>query len=261
MIAVAGLLGLIAFVVASLVVGGRILVLASRTRRLPEFTVGWSLILAGGLGTALAVGPSLVPSLSERATYALYELSLVANHLGYVLLFLFVWRVFRPSAAWAMLLFLACSVAAIVGGASTALSLEPGAGLPGSHTPADAGFWISLTARFVGYGWAMIESFRYYALLDRRRRLGLADPTVVARFFHWGVCTAAVVCIWTTLAIQQLLDPAHPFQNATDLISALLGFVVAGSLRSAFFPRSAPGTPETTESLSDPPGPRGHSTR
>jgi hypothetical protein len=55
-IEIAGLFGLLAFVVASLIVGARILLLAARTRLFPETTVGLSLFLAGGVGTVVCIG-------------------------------------------------------------------------------------------------------------------------------------------------------------------------------------------------------------
>ncbi len=235
-IEVFGLFGLVAFVVASLVVGFRVLLLASKTRQLPETTVSLSLILAGGIGTALMVLPLLVDGLSAGATYVVLQVALIANHLGFALLYLFVWRVFRPSEAWAACLFVACLAALLVGAGGMAMELVPGEGFSGRTTPGSVWFWSSLNSRFVAYGWAAVESFRYYGLLKRRLALGLAEEEIVDRFFYWGVCTSAVFLIWVNIAVVALVQGSSWVLATSNLVSALLGFVVAGSLFLAFFP-------------------------
>jgi hypothetical protein len=232
-----GLLGLLAFVVASLVVGGRVFLLAMRTRQLPETSVSLSLILAGGIGMALRVVPLLLPDMDEYAAYLFVLAGSVSQHLGYAFLYLFVWRVFRPRETWAACLFFVTTGLLVVGGVGTAIGLTPGGVLPGRTGPADLWFWVSLGSRFVVYAWATFESFHYHAMLKRRLALGLADPVLVGRFFYWGVSTSAVFCIWVNLAVQALMLDSPWFASIPDIVSTLLGFVVAGSLSLAFFPR------------------------
>ena len=125
-----------------------------------------------------------------------------------------------------------------------AFELQPGQSLSGRDAIGGLWFWMSLSSRFVVYVWAMIEAFSYHAMLKRRLALGLLETAVVARFFYWGVSTLAIVFIWINVAAQQLLVEVAWVQASTDLISALLGFVVSGSLWVAFFPmrRKAPGS-------------------
>ena len=239
MLKLVGLLGLMAFVAASLVVGVRILLLARKTRGLPETFMGLSLVLAGAFGTGLSVLPLLWTSLSDAASDALMASANITNHVGYLLLFVFVWRVFRPSEKWALALFLSCSAVLVLGGIGLAISLAPGETLTRPTGPAATWLSVSLLARLVGYTWAAAESFHYYGMLKRRLKLGLADPVMTSRFFYWGVCMTSVVGIWLNLIIVQLV-PAFADQPAySHLISAVLGFAVAGSLSVAFFPRAA----------------------
>ena len=119
------ILGLFAFVVASLVVGMRILKLAWQTRGLPEMLIGASLALAGGIGTGLTVVSDLWVSLDADVAYVVYQLASICNHVGYALLFFFVWRVFRPEEGWAALLFSACTAVLAIGGIGLALTLAP----------------------------------------------------------------------------------------------------------------------------------------
>lgn len=234
-----GLLGLVAFVLASLVVGTRILLLARRTHGVPETLIGSSLVIAGGFGTGGAVLPALWTTLDPETAYVVFQLSSVASHVGYGLLFFFVWRVFRPNQTWAAALFFACVGVLAIGGVGLGASLQLGESI--SRPESDARHWllVSLAARFVGYAWASIESFRYAAMLKRRLRIGLGDALTARRFTYWGVCTTAVVLIWANLAAEQLIPAVAEHPAVTQLVSALLGFVVAGSLSVAFFPRGA----------------------
>ena len=237
MIEIVGLLGLVVFVVASLVVGGRVLLLALKTRELPETAISLSLILSGGIGTALLVVPALRPDLGSYARFSFYQAGNASNHVGFALLFLFVWRVFRPREMWAACLFFVSTAALLIGGVGTAIDLVPGGGVPGRETAPDLWFWMSLNSRFVVYAWATFESFTYYVKLKRRLALGLSDPVIVDRFLYWGVCTSAVFCIWVNLAIRAVMFDSDWVRSISDVVSALLGFVVAGSLSYAFFPR------------------------
>jgi len=85
-----GLLGLVAFVAASLVVGGRILWLAAHTKQLPEVCVGLSLVLGGGVGLALSVVPDVMPDLTPNTLYVIQEWASGLSHVGYMFLYIFV---------------------------------------------------------------------------------------------------------------------------------------------------------------------------
>ncbi len=231
-----GLLGLLAFVAASAVVGLRILALAARTRQLPETAIGLSLFLAGGVGTALTVLAVLISELAPHVVQVLNQIAIVVNHIGYGLLFVFVWRVFRPSEVWAALLFGICTIVLVVGGIGMMRELVPGQPLPGRGESGTFWFWLTLSARFVVYGWAAIESFRYHAMMKRRLAIGLAQQDVVDRFFYWGVSTVAASLIWINLAGRALFPDSLVVQAAVIFGTSILGFVVAGSLFRAFFP-------------------------
>ena len=131
MIEIIGLLGLVAFVVASLIVGGRVLLLAINTRQLPEITISLSMILSGGIGTLLVVVPLLNPSLDAYSSYLFYEAGSASNHVGFALLFLFVWRVFRPRETWAACLFGVSTLVLLAGGIGAAIVLTPEGGVSG----------------------------------------------------------------------------------------------------------------------------------
>lgn len=241
MIELVSLSGLTAFVAVSFVVGAHILLLAARTRQLPEVTIGASLFLAGGVGTALSIAPQLIPDLAPATSHVLFQAGSLVSHVGFGLLFVFVWRVFRPREIWAAALFGGLLVALFSGGIGMAVGHEPGGGLMGRDVRGDLWFWSSLGARFVGYGWAAFESFRYFGMLRKRLELGLADEVLVARFFHWGLCTSAVVVIWIAAATQDLFAGRDGVVALAGLVTPLMGFVVAGTLWLAFFPKRRAG--------------------
>ena len=231
-----GLLGLLVFVGASLVVGLRILSLARRTRQFPETAIGLSLVLAGGVGTASTVIPIFFDALDPGSIELFNQFAIVVSHIGYALLYVFVWRVFRPAELWAAVLFGLCMTGLIVGGVGMMIELVPGRPLPGRGEPGTLWFWLTLASRFVAYGWAAVESLRYHAMMKRRLALGLANEEVVDRFFYWGVATVAVCGIWVNLASRAVFPDSIPVQATANFTTSMLGFVVAGSLFRAFFP-------------------------
>lgn len=229
------LAGLVAFVGASAIVGLRIVLLAIRTGKLPEWAIGLSLVLAGAIGTGLSILPMLVRTGPSDLFLQTDRMAIVFNHVGYTMLLLFVWRVFRPAKTWAALFFAGLSLALAFGAAGMFFTLVPGLHIAGPEALVNRWSWLSLCARIVGYAWAAAESFGYHAKLKRRLALGLGDAAVAQRFYLWGVCSTAVLAIWLTVAVRWVLTGGTG--EWAGIISALLGFVVAGSLWKAFFAR------------------------
>jgi len=234
-IAVLGLAGLVVFVLASLVVGLRIVLLATRTGGVPEWTVGLSLLFAGAIGTGLSILPVLLHTTDQKILFGVDQAASIFSHIGYGLLFVFVWRVFRPTATWAKGLFTVLIGALVVSATGIALTLEPGVHLSGPNTIVNHWSWLGLGTRMVGYLWAAIESFRYYGMLQRRIAIGIGDERTAYRFLQWGICTTAVVGIWICIAIAWSIPEVSA--DWTQVATALLGFIVAGSLWQAFFSR------------------------
>jgi hypothetical protein len=159
----------------------RLFRLAWRTRRLPELLVGiYFLLVPFGISLSIRVD-RFAPehAAAARAT---------ANALftfGGVAMLLFAWCVFRPDSRPAR---------AVAWGGSAALVALWALGLPLGAYEREASFLLLLPA-YASYGWVFGESLRYYRLLRRRERLGLADPVVVNRFLLFAVWTGAIVAI------------------------------------------------------------------
>ena len=203
------------------VVGCRLLLLARRSRALPELLLGLGLLLGGTLGGPLeAAGLSskaeLGPELAGRLLLIgkLFGVVVLACHLA------FIWRVFRPQERWGAGLagaLLACSLTGFWGFA-----------MNGAFTSAEIPvlwFFVDLTARVGASIWLIFEGYHYYRLMNRRLRLGLADPVVTNRFLLWTLAGVCVTAMFLTAVPPIFLDPVR---DAQFLVLDLLAFSAAG---------------------------------
>ena len=200
------LLGLstIASLTVSLVLGVRLLRLWGRSRQLPELIFGAAFLTAGVLGYIASMvsagAPGLSPDLASILTLAGIGLISVGVSLNY----LFVWKVFRPDSGWAQALFwvatgvLAITVIPLSGYAarSAGAQLNPLTVL-GDATRMGAG------------AWGAFESLRYYTLMRRRLRIGLAEPAVTNRFLLWGIAilTTSGIFFATSAMVRLHFEP------------------------------------------------------
>ena len=101
---------------------------------------------------------------------------------GGVALLLFVWCVFRPDSRWAWWLALGGSAAVI-----TTWAL----GIPLGLYEASTSMFLLMPV-YASYLWVFFESLRYFLLLRRRQRLGLADPVIMNRFLLFAIWTGGI---------------------------------------------------------------------
>lgn len=231
-----GAVGGVSFIIVSLVIGLRLLLLARRTRELPEFAIGLALFLMGGLGYPLVSVARLAHGMPEGARTSLFLAAILFNFIGTGAICVFNRRVFRPRDAWAhwLTVAFACSLA----GALALQSVTPG--LPAAALYDDgAGYHLFMTFQGVPIAWAAFESLRYYRLVKRRAQLGLADPMVVNRIFLWGVAmlSAFVINLFSSVLAFIGIDIATSAPGA--LVVAPLGLVAAGCVWLAFLPPAA----------------------
>jgi hypothetical protein len=222
-----GLVGFAAFTLTSFVVGFRLLAVGWRTGQIPETTIGASFVLGGGLAGLLGLIAARLQVLLGSPLQPLLGVSSLALQAGVTCLALFTWRVFRPRAPWARLLFGACV-------AGLAASFLGHLALGDFTAPAFA--WLGLATRIVVYSWALAETLREYASARRRCAIGLAHPLVANRFLLWGVGLAAVLGIWVYSAASLATGGGT---GAAWLVMSTLGFLCAGALWLAFFPPEA----------------------
>jgi hypothetical protein len=239
------LISTLASLTASLVLGVRLLRLATRTRELPEAFMGSAFLLAGVVGYILmligaAGGKAMPPALAEKFFFSGYGLI----SLGVVLTYLFIWRVFRPASGVAKIFVIFAAIATLVTAHPIALPgmQEQGARIPGFWGVAL--FWLGHSLR-IGVGlWGTIEAGGYYLALRRRLRLGLADPIVANRILLWTIASIGGAVIFLSTAIANATAVSDATGGAMEevmgigqiLVISSVAFIVAGCQWFAFLP-------------------------
>jgi hypothetical protein len=240
------LLGISQFVYVGIVLtlGIRLALLARRTRKLPEallcvhFLLCCSLgYLLLGIGIPAAYQPGFLPTWAIAPLIAVGHLT---SSVGVWTGAAFNWLVFRREAAWARGLVWLCGIILAAG--------YVGAGLSGGFSRGTlAGVWIWLLygTYTAAAAWVMVEPLCHYAVMRRRRRLGLADPLVANRFLLWesgSVCRFVMLVMGATppLLIHQIPPQTWPTVVSITLISvAVAGLGVSVSYWLVFFPTRA----------------------
>jgi len=221
-----------AFVLVSLVLGVRLLMLAARTHEIPEFACGLGLLLMGAVGYPLVAITQQVSGLPTALRVGLLIVQMLCHVVGNTALCIFTLRVFRPDAAWArgltaaVLLAVVTSIAIQMASPGLAAFVENGRGIWRLH----GGIAI------VPLLWTGFESLRYRGLLQRRRKLGLADPVIVNRFQLWAVgmlLAASVTVVSISLELQGQTMVDVPIGG---LAIGVLGTLCSGAMWLAFMP-------------------------
>jgi hypothetical protein len=168
---------------ASLLVALRLLALHRRTRGWPELQLGGMLLLVSGLGYPLRIAATRASAEWVRALVIGSDVSIA---IGFSLLFVFVWRVFRPGATWAGVFAAAGSLTMLGDALCSAVRIQHQTAVePLSESP--GGILLQAGPILVVSLWAAWESLRYYGMMRRRVSLGLADVTDSNRFLVWGL--------------------------------------------------------------------------
>lgn len=226
-----------AYLLAVGVVGCRLLMLARRTRQLPELLLGLSLLLGGTLGgplegAAMAGKGEFDPAVAGGLLVAgkLFAMAALALQCA------FIWRVFRPSEPWAPWLFaliVAIPIAAFAGSLA--------GGMASSGEIPFLWFWVDLIARVGASCWLVAEGARYYGMMKRRLALGLADPLLTNRFLLWTLAGVAAIVFMLTAVPPAFLDSSrHQLLLFTDLlVFSAAGVAVAVLYLLAFLPPKA----------------------
>jgi hypothetical protein len=222
-----------AFVLVSLVVGARMLLLALRTRGLPELVLGLCLFLMGGLGYPLTAVARQAAALDLGVRTAFMIVAHLCILAGAIALGVFNWRVFRPESRAARAG--AIALGAALAGCFAWQGVTPGfaAGAVGKEGAAIVAINL-LTA--VAMLWAAAESALHLARLLRRSRLGLGDPLVTDRIRLWcfSMTGAAAIAVGSTALHFAGLDPAASIPGA--LMIGPLGLASSVATWLAFLP-------------------------
>jgi hypothetical protein len=225
--------GFAAFFVVSLVVGVRLLALASRTGRAPELLVGLAVLGIGPVGFGLQA----VASLPQAADFAevLAATSAAAVALGIWAKLIFNWLVYRRGSRVALAVTLLTSLAV-----AAHLLAQP---LRGSFLDASRDIALGSVRgamQALALAWGAGEAFAYWGSLRRRARLGLADPVLVNRFLMWAI-SASAAGLGTVIGVGASLATGEAMLALPAVLasSSAFGLVAAVGMWLAFAPPRA----------------------
>jgi hypothetical protein len=218
---VLGSVSALALFLTSLVLGGRLLWMGRGRLAAPESLLGLALFLGGAVAFPLSIASNeaaLDPGLRVRCGAASY----VAMYGMLMAKTGFVWSVFRRGERWAQAVFAFFATAPLV---LLAAQLADG-GLAAFYLEHRGVLRWTQLVQWLCDVWAMTESFRYYGVMRRRLRIGLADPVVTDRFRLWGLANGGAVLASGSIGIAG---------GGVDALAspALMTFVAGTSLGSA----------------------------
>jgi hypothetical protein len=210
-------IGLLVMIVADGVVGARLLMLARRTRQLPEFCFGISFLFLGVVGYPLSIAARKA-AMAGAPVPELLPTALLFQDLSSLAMFIATWQTFRPANRWPRHVMWA---GVIVFGAS----LLGDSVMAGTWMFRDGGVWYELGfwARASAFIWAAVEAGRYYGSMRRRLKLGLADPVVTDRFRLWTISSYAISAAFLIFYMGRLWA-----DNVATSVPVLLATSVAG---------------------------------
>ncbi len=226
------------FITISAIVGLRLLLLARRTRALPEFTLGFGLFIIVAVGYPLSLLARTNLTSHPDLARTLLAISIVPMSAGWSAVWIFTWRVFRPGSPLAR---------AVVIGALLVIAGIACGGIHHALTMPDIASLDYGDLRFVGtalmamgaYVWAAFESFRYYSAMKKRVALDLADPIVTNRFLLFGMVMCFSLVSTAIPTISSLIGINSVRSPAVLASAALAGLACSASLWLAFVPPRA----------------------
>jgi hypothetical protein len=166
--------------ISFLSVGIYLLHKASRTGGIPERYLGLAFLCNG-----ISYGFSEVPFVFG-VEHLVDEMSFIGRIFAAgctISIAVFTYRVFRPTARWAVRLVWIDAAAIVCGLAVSAFEGDWG----GLAPLTSKGFWIEWGASIVPYIWLAVEALGRYSVSRERVLLGLMDPLLSNRFFLVGL--------------------------------------------------------------------------
>lgn len=220
----------------SLFVAVRLLLLAKRTRELPELMIGCAYLAGGMIGYPFAVVANVLVEASKPEAA---EVAAVIGQLGMAssaFFLLISWRrIFAPMSRGALVFVVGWTFFILVSLSATLLEVSPSS----SERLINPIYWSLLIAQGGCYAILAGASFRHSRMLLRRCAIGLADPVIANRIFLWG-CSAAMIAGSYTYASCAGVMLRNGMMNIYEpVVVALLGLISVCSVTLAFFPPHA----------------------
>ena len=228
------------FVLASLVVATRLLLLARRTGQKQERFLGLGILGTAVLGYGVLIAAAVLRGPNQAFAVTPLDRTLqtcgqMLHDVGVTMMVIFVVSTFRPRELWAR------ALAALLIGSLWCGAL--GWELTNSLYFVGRGnvFWWLEYATIWSYPlWMMVESYRYYALMRRRTAIGLAEPIVTNRFLLWGSASLGTGLATWTSSIGFFLprDPSvlAAWEPGIQIATATFGVATVALYYLTFFP-------------------------
>lgn len=224
------LFGTAAFVIGSAIVAVALLRLAGRTRQRPEFLLGTGILGTAVLGYGLLISDQIVRMGIAQSggeidtTMVVWQgAGKVLHNVGVSAFLLFVIEVFHKRDRWAHVL-AAGLLTALWGGLAWGAIFDHSFRDVAVLRPA---WWVEYAIIWTYQGWLCIEALRYWTIMRRRGRLGLADPMLTNRFALWGAAsTFSLIAIWTASSPIFVMD--RPEALAAIMPIVYYGTSIAG---------------------------------
>jgi hypothetical protein len=226
------LLCLVLYTIASFVVGLRLILRSRQSRGVPELLIGLTYFTAPGIGYPIAVLGRMLPEHSDRLVAVMIGQPLIV--FGCCSFMFFNAKVFRPGAAWAMLVATLGALVLVVGGAITVWGYASTADAALVTARSSIGTGTMLTVLGGAYAWTAFEGFRYRGMMKKRQAIGLADPMVANRFLLWGFA-GLVSMAWNAISAAYLLAGHNIGVHPVPVLTTSLGGLVCTVLQVLIF--------------------------
>jgi hypothetical protein len=225
----------VAMLLVTAVVGGRLLLAARQTRQLPELLFGLG-FLGAGVGLCIdQLGTSFVwtaatpfATVMNTALFGLVVSGVVALHAA-------IWRVFHPHGIWGFMTFAVGSCLAIV-----AYGMRIGSGEFSARVSDSRGVEVFVFSLIWVFTWAGTEAIQLYLRLRRQARLGLSKPVAASQIGLWGVAASLSAVMTFVIGVNLLSFDRSPLVDTFStglLLLTVLG--ASGAMWCAFFPPAA----------------------
>jgi hypothetical protein len=225
-------IGFVAFFVASLACGIRLVALWWKNRELPELLIGLGVLGIGPVGFGFVTIGQLLGADHGALARVVSGLGVFATSGGVFAKFVFNYKVYHPNRGEVK------ALVAVVGAVLLAGFLGQWAGDGfATLTAVDATYLTRSALQIACLLWGAFEALRYWRLMERRQRIGLADPLVTNRFLLWGIGAGAAGVGTAVGVTAQLWTGRPPLEiPAAMLSSSLHGLVAAFAMWFAFLP-------------------------
>jgi hypothetical protein len=216
-------------------VGLRLVALWWRNRQLPELLIGLGVLGIGPVGFGCITYGQILHADHDTAARVMFAIGLFAASGGAFAKYVFNYTVYHRDSRMVKGLvqlagvgLLACCLGAWVSNGFSAIQYI------------DASYFIRSSLQIGCLLWGSIEALRYWGMMRRRARLGLADAVVTNRFLLWGV-GAGAAGVGTAVGITAQLWIGRPPLEIpwVTLSSSLHGLVAAVAMWFAFLPTEA----------------------